>query len=97
MTATPTRRRPDRTPRTTLDPVPLFLNTTAGARATGRMHRLEELVRAEHAATRIHALARGEDLTALVREAVAAGARRIAVAGGDGSMRAAAQAIGFPP
>lgn len=38
-------------------------------------------------------LAPGDDLTDLVRRAAAEGAARIAVAGGDGSMRAAAEAL----
>jgi diacylglycerol kinase family enzyme len=46
---------------------------------------------------RVIQLAPGDDLTHLVRRAAAEGAARVAVAGGDGSMRAAAEALAGSP
>jgi diacylglycerol kinase family enzyme len=61
----------------------LVVNPRSGDGKAGRVG-LVEAARAR--GLRVHVLERGEDLVALAREAVAAGAGTIGVAGGDGSL-----------
>ena len=61
----------------------LVVNPWSGGGKAGRVG-LVEAARAR--GLRVHVLERGEDLVALAREAVAAGAGAVGVAGGDGSL-----------
>ena len=73
--------------------VPLVLNAGAGStQAQGAAEQLTDLLRSHGIQPRL-VTAAGNELEDLVRDELAAGATRILVAGGDGSVSAAANAI----
>jgi diacylglycerol kinase (ATP) len=72
----------------------LFLNPTAGrGRAGKRAQRIEELLRRPGIPLEVHRSQAVGDLEERVRQQVEKGARRIVVAGGDGSIHEAANGI----
>ncbi|MCG8370488.1 MAG: YegS/Rv2252/BmrU family lipid kinase, partial [Proteobacteria bacterium] len=78
----------------TARPVHLFLNPTAGrGRAGKREARIRELLGKDDIALDVHRSRAVGDLEKQVRERVDAGARRIVVAGGDGSVHEAVNGI----
>ena len=75
-------------------PVSLFVNPTAGrGRAGRRLPEIEQLVASAGLALQIHRSESVGDLERLVGEQVDAGARRVIVAGGDGSVHEAVNGI----
>ena len=78
----------------TTRPVSLFINPTAGrGRAGRRMSRIKDIFDQAGIATDIHTSRAVGDLEVQVRETVNAGATRIIVAGGDGSVHEAVNGI----
>ena len=75
-------------------PVHVFLNPTAGrGRAGRRQQRIVELLEASHAELVLHLSRAVGDLESRVKAQVDAGAERIVVAGGDGSVHEAVNGI----
>ena len=76
------------------DPVHVFLNPTAGrGRAGRRQRRIVELLEAGGAALELHLSEAVGDLEERVKAAVDAGAHRVLVVGGDGSVHEAVNGI----
>src|SRR5262245_41207879 len=72
----------------------IFINAAGGsAQSGGAVDRLRELLTARLPQASVVVLPSGDQLTQRARAAVDAGARVVAVAGGDGSLNAVAQAL----
>jgi diacylglycerol kinase (ATP) len=78
----------------TIEPVPLFLNPAAGrGRTSRRVPRIVELLEDSGITVTLNFSCSVGDLERQVREQVQAGARRILVAGGDGSVHEAVNGL----
>ena len=78
----------------TIEPVPLFLNPAAGrGRTSRRVPRIVELLEGSGITVTLNFSRSVGDLERQVREQVRAGARRILVAGGDGSVHEAVNGL----
>ena len=78
----------------TIEPIPLFLNPAAGRRRTSRrVSRIVELLEGSGITVILYLSRSVGDLERQVREQVQAGARRVLVAGGDGSIHEAVNGL----
>jgi diacylglycerol kinase family enzyme len=72
--------------------LPIFMNPAAGAQDDSQHEAMQNAFRSAGARTYIH-IVRGPELVAAIREAIQAGAQIVGVAGGDGTISTAANAL----